>query len=106
MEHNIQNIFSKIFPRPLLTSPGAALLDTAQQWARTPLQLSAVYGPRRYSTVQYSKIQYSTAQYWPRRYGRGAALALHVDRLSSHVVSAIINIQQVGSLDAETRVSG
>ena len=41
-----------------------------------------------------------------RRYGRGAALALHVDRLSSHVVSAIINIQQVGSLDAETRVTG
>ena len=40
-----------------------------------------------------------------RRYGRGAALALHVDRLSSHVVSAIINIQQVGSLHAETRVT-
>ena len=40
---------------------------------------------------------------WRIRYGRGAALALHVDRLSSHVVSAIINIQQVGSLDAETR---
>ena len=38
-----------------------------------------------------------------RRYGRGAALALHVDRLSSHVVSAIINIQQVGSLDTVTR---
>ena len=37
------------------------------------------------------------------RYGRGAALALHVDRLSSHVVSAIINIQQVGSLHAEIR---
>ena len=100
MEHNIENIFSKIFPRPLPTSPGAALLDTAQQWARAPLQLSAVYGPRRYSTVQYSSVQY-----WPRRYGRGAALALHVDRLSSHVVSAIINIEQVASLDAETRVT-
>ena len=71
---------------------------------RPPAAQRRVRAPQvQYSTLHYITVQFSAVQYWPRRYGRGAALALHVDRLSSHVVSAIINIQQVGSLDTVTR---
>ena len=50
------------------------LRGLAESWAGLELEVSKVYGPRRYS--------------------RQARLALHVDRLSTHVISAIVNIQQ------------
>ena len=50
------------------------LRELAELWAGLELELSTVYGPRRYS--------------------RASRLSLHVDRLSTHVISAIVNIQQ------------
>ena len=50
------------------------LRGLAESWAGLELEVSKVYGPRRYS--------------------RHSRLALHVDRLSTHVISAIVNIQQ------------
>ena len=53
---------------------GRGLLRAVQEWSGLQLQLSTVYGPRRYR--------------------RDSRLALHVDRLSTHVISVIINLQQ------------
>jgi prolyl 4-hydroxylase len=53
---------------------GEELKKVAEEWAGLQLELSAVYGVRRYR--------------------RGAKLALHVDKLSTHVVSFIINLGQ------------
>ena len=53
---------------------GRGLLPAVQEWSGLQLQLSTVYGPRRYR--------------------RDSRLALHVDRLSTHVISVIINLQQ------------
>ena len=53
---------------------GQGLRELAEDWAGLELELSTVYGPRRYS--------------------RHSRLSLHVDRLSTHVISAIVNIQQ------------
>ena len=53
---------------------GEGLRELAERWAGLELELSTVYGPRRYS--------------------RHSRLSLHVDRLSTHVISAILNIQQ------------
>ena len=53
---------------------GEYLKQTAEHWSKVPLELTSIYGVRKYR--------------------RGATLALHVDKLSTHVVSAIINIGQ------------
>lgn len=53
---------------------GLGLLEVAEEWSGLELELSTVYGPRRYR--------------------RDSRLALHVDRISSHVISAIINLNQ------------
>ena len=53
---------------------GRGLLKLAEEWSGLELELSTVYGPRRYR--------------------RDARLALHVDRLSTHVISVIINLEQ------------
>ena len=61
---------SKVVKRVL----GEELKKVAEEWAGQKLELSAVYGVRRYR--------------------RGAKLALHVDKLSTHVISFIINLGQ------------
>ena len=53
---------------------GEYLKQTAEHWSKVPLKFTSIYGVRKYR--------------------RGATLALHVDKLSTHVVSAIINIGQ------------
>ena len=53
---------------------GEQLKSVAEEWAGIQLDLSTVYGVRRYR--------------------RGAKLALHVDKLPTHVVSFIINLGQ------------
>ena len=53
---------------------GEYLKETAENWSKVPLELTSIYGVRKYR--------------------RGATLALHVDKLSTHVVSAIINVGQ------------
>lgn len=53
---------------------GKELKELAETWSGVGLELSSVYGVRNYR--------------------RGARLALHVDRLATHVVSFILNIQQ------------
>merc|ERR1712080_266500 len=50
------------------------LRPMAEEWAGIELVMSRIYGVRRYR--------------------RGATLALHLDRLSTHVVSIILNIDQ------------
>lgn len=47
----------------------------------------------------------STACYGVRLYFRGSVLATHVDRVDTHVVSAIINVAQVHSLDFAYAIS-
>ena len=58
----------------LLQALGEGLREVAEVWSGLELEVRTVYGPRRYS--------------------RHSRLSLHVDRLSTHVISAIINIQQ------------
>jgi len=50
------------------------LTPMAEKWAGLPLELTSVYGVRRYK--------------------RGAVLYTHLDKLSTHVISVIINIAQ------------
>jgi len=54
-----------------------ALHPIAERWARVPLLSSSVYGIRRYR--------------------HGAWLATHTDRLSTHVISAIVHLGHKGS---------
>ena len=51
-----------------------SLISVASDWADTALEFSDYWGPRVYH--------------------RGARLSLHVDKLSTHIISAIINIDQ------------
>ena len=53
---------------------GEYLKQTVESWSKVPLEITTIYGARKYR--------------------RGATLALHVDKLSTHVVSLIINIGQ------------
>lgn len=59
---------------------GEELKEIAEDWAGLELELSAVYGVRKYQ--------------------RGARLALHVDKMSTHVVSFIMNLQQTVDKDS------
>lgn len=52
----------------------AELTPMMESWVRLPLQPTALYGIREYQ--------------------RGAMLAMHVDRAETHVISAIVNVDQ------------
>ena len=51
-----------------------SLIEDLSEWSNTSLQFTFFYGPRVYQ--------------------RGSRLSLHVDKMSTHIISAIINIDQ------------
>jgi len=61
-------------PRSLKIEISHALKPILEKWSKQPLESTAVYGIRRYL--------------------RGATLKMHRDRSETHIVSAILNIEQ------------